>query len=390
VPRVRGPPVRDVLVVGAGPVGLLLATLLVQEGADVVVWEKRRAAAAHSRAIGVHAPALDVLDRAGARDAVVDQAVLVRGGAAFSGGRRLGVLSFDAVSERNPFVAALPQHETERVLVARLAGLDERALARGVTLSALRQDRDGVEAVGTSVTERGCEVRERARFVVGADGARSVVRTLLGIPTVRREYRDTYVMGDFGDLTSAGSQAQVFLEPPGVVESFPLPRGRRRFVVRTSRRVLAPTAEQLAEVVRRRTRQPLAAEDCSMVSAFGVRRRLARRLVDRRVVLVGDAAHEVSPIGGQGMNLGWLDAAALAPLLLRGSSDGVLDRLALEGWERARLASARRAARISEANMVLGRPASGVRRALRDAALRGVLGTGLSRQLAALYAMRGA
>jgi 2-polyprenyl-6-methoxyphenol hydroxylase-like FAD-dependent oxidoreductase len=92
-----------------------------------------------------------------------------------------------------------------------------------------------------------------------------------------------------------------------------------------------------------------------MLSSFGVRSRLAQRIVLGRVALIGDAAHEISPIGGQGMNLGWLDAAALAPLIL-----GALGRLPSAGglgeFQRERLRAAAKAARQAEINMALGRP----------------------------------
>ena len=119
-----------------------------------------------------------------------------------------------------------------------------------------------------------------------------------------------------------------------------------------------------------------------MLSAFEVRTRLARRMVQGRVVLVGDAAHEISPIGGQGMNLGWLDAAAVAPIIvaaLRGEKTG--RRLA--EFERVRMGAARTAAHQAQLNMMLGRKAPAQFLQLRNAALGGLFTLGVVQNFAA-------
>ena len=123
--------------------------------------------------------------------------------------------------------------------------------------------------------------------------------------------------------------------------------------------------------VRERTGLDIDAGTNSMLSSFGVRTRLARRMVTGRVVMIGDAAHEVSPIGGQGMNLGWLDAAALAPIVtaaVRGQD--VAGRLLT--FERTRLRAAAKAARQAEINMALGRPLTDGLLAVRNRAIGGV------------------
>ncbi|MGN8049022.1 FAD-dependent oxidoreductase [Curtobacterium sp. 22159] len=384
----------DVLVVGGGPVGLFTAALLAARGVDVVVWERRTDPPTGSRAIGIHPPSLDAFATIELDGPVLAEAARVHRGTARSRGRPLGTLTFERASDTHPYVATLDQHRTETLLRARLDAASPRALRTGTTLTALDRHRDHVDARGTD--PGGAAVSVRAAFVVGADGARSLVRDLLGIPTTGREYPDRYVMGDFADPEPAEARTAALVDvgPHGVVESFPLPGGRRRYVVLVPDEDLPVAADapdpqlasRLTAIVAARTGVTPDPATCSMLSGFGVRKRIARRVGTGRVVLVGDAAHEISPIGGQGMNLGWLDAAELAPLLTAAVASGAPGPW--PQYARRRQAAARRAARQAEVNMALGRPLGTVAAAGREALLRTVLRLPTADGLARTYAMR--
>ena len=342
----------DVLVIGGGPVGLFMAALLLQHGVSVRILEQRTGAEPHSRAIGIHPPSLDALHGIGAAPAMVAEGVQIRRGIAVGGGRTLARMSFAGVSENYPFVLALPQSRTEAVLEQRVRQLDPDSLHRGVRVTGLHDDGGRVTV---DASAGGSVVRHTAAIAIAADGVRSTVRTLLGTAVRAKDYQDSYLMGDFADTTGFGPDAALFLESAGIVESFPLPGALRRWVVRLAAPGDGGDAGWLVETIRRRAGIDVDPASNSMLSRFGVRTRLVRGMVTGRTVLIGDAAHEISPIGGQGMNLGWLDAAALAPLVLA-SLQGADVGTDLRSFETSRKAAAARAARQSEINMALGRP----------------------------------
>ena len=342
----------DVVIIGGGPVGLLLATLLLQHGVTVRVLEQRSAPDPHSRAIGIHPPGMAALATAGVAADLIGEGIRIRRGYAVAGGRTLARMSFDGVSPRFPYVLAVPQARTGEVLERRVRELDPDALHRGVRLTGLHDDGDRVRAGAES--GRG-PLQYTASLVVAADGVRSTVRDLVSPALVSRDYPDRYLMGDFADGTALGADAALFLAGRGIVESFPLPGQRRRWVLRLAPGADATDAAWLAHRIRDRTGHVVDPATNTMLSGFGVRTRLVRSMVTDRAVLIGDAAHEISPIGGQGMNLGWLDAAALAPVLIA-SLRGQDMTAALRYFERTRLRAARTAARQAEINMALGRP----------------------------------
>lgn len=380
----------EVLVLGGGPVGLVTALLLARSGIDVAVWERRQEVPSGTRAIGIHPPSLELFDELGVLEALMEHAVRIERGEAWSDGRRLGSVVFTDRPVAHPFVASLEQWRTERILRDQLELVAPGALRRGMTCENLTAEPETVHVTGSDADG---VTTERVPLVVVAAGGRTSFDGADASGRVHR-YRDRYLMGDVHDASDAGPVARVHLHRDGVVESFPLPDGKRRYVVHTGfasavdPKESAPTPEQLAALVIGRTGDPIDPGSTTMLSAFGVRRRQRSNLVDGRVIHLGDAAHEISPIGGQGMNLGWADARSFAPVIAEAVRAGRPDDGALHDLSRRQLAAARRAGWQAALNMRLGRPSNAVVAPLRDAVLRVALGGRAMPLLADAYTMR--
>lgn len=364
----------DVLIAGGGPVGLYLAAALLQEGVSVRVFEQRQSRNRHTRAIGIHPPALEALAGIHVASSMVQEGVRIRSGMAVSRGKTVGTMAFDDVSRDFPFVLALPQYRTEQLLEERVLALDPGAIVRGANVTEARNDGGkvtiAVQSSPDAANRRGNHNGSAtAALLVAADGARSRIRGALGVPVDRKSYPDHYLMGDFDDGSGYGEKAVLFLEPEGIVESFPLPGGVRRWVVRLGAPAgPAAGSGHLAELVHRRTGIRPEPDTNSMLSAFNVQSGIARRTVAGRTVLLGDAAHEISPIGGQGMNLGWLGARDLVPVACAALAGEPTGRR-LREFEASRRRAAAVARRQAEINMMLGRPLPGPLLRVRTAAI---------------------
>jgi 2-polyprenyl-6-methoxyphenol hydroxylase-like FAD-dependent oxidoreductase len=370
----------EVVVVGAGPVGLLLGALLHHDGVEASVLERRPTPGGGSRAIGVHAPVLAALEPSGTTERLLAGAVRVGRGEARRGTRLLGTVRFDRLHARFPFVATLPQPETEIALAG-----DAPPVERGVDVLSVRREGERMR-----VRVRGAHGERDilARIVVVASGAAGRVLAYRPGPARALVYPDRYLMSDTA-VERDDPTAVVRLDRGGVLESFPLPGARRRYVA------WDPAPDDDAPDARlARLRDALdaagekdAASRVAAASGFRVRRFVAPRLRRGGLLVVGDAAHEVSPIGGQGMNLGLLDAATLAPHVVEWVRRGASPDAALARWERRRVASARTAAMLATLNTSLGRPLGPRADAARGFGLRLALSPPTGMLFAHAYAM---
>jgi 2-polyprenyl-6-methoxyphenol hydroxylase-like FAD-dependent oxidoreductase len=364
---------------------MLQALLFQQSGLDVVVIDRRTSVNQHSRAIGIHPPGLSALHEVGLSDAFIEKGKTVTGGWAYVEGRPVGRMSFDSNPGRWKYPVIMPQHMTEDILEKELKSRDV-PVCFGCNYMGFEHIGEYVDVTLTDHFSSRHSIR--CRLLVGCDGKRSDVRSAVGSKWVGGKYRDRYVMGDFRDDGQFSDDAVINLHSDGLVESFPLPGGNRRWVARIQDgRTEDPDADYLQRAIKQRLSGQIDLKGCTMLSAFGIERWRADSLVSGRVVLAGDAAHVVSPIGGQGMNLGWIDSIDLLKCISEAESlhDEATLSTALKKYEDCVQKRAKAGIRRAWFNTVLGR--SGQPKYLRLAATNLIVNTGMQKVFARRFTM---
>jgi 2-polyprenyl-6-methoxyphenol hydroxylase-like FAD-dependent oxidoreductase len=355
-----------ILVVGAGPTGLTLTLAARQRGLACRLVEQAAAPSQHSKALGVQARTLEVFERLGVVERILAGAQRL-GGATFHLDGASIRLDLQGVHPRFPSLVALPQAETERLLLE--AGA---APERGVELV-------GLEGPTAQLRHAdGREERGTADWIIGCDGAHSAVRHALGAGFAGAQYPQHLLLADCRTSGLEPARIHIFPGPDTTVGYFPLPGDLWRAIAILPADAESPAEGSLAPFAR----PGVELRDPVWWSRFRISRRLVERYRHGRVLLVGDAAHIHSPVGGQGMNLGIQDAWALAAALAVG--EAAVDRWAAERHRLARrvLLATDLATRLMTGQ---GRIAAAIRRAaLRLVVPRPSLARVIERALAGL------
>jgi 2-polyprenyl-6-methoxyphenol hydroxylase-like FAD-dependent oxidoreductase len=364
----------DVLVVGAGPVGLLVSWMLSQRGVDVEVVDEEWRTGVHAYALALHPESMRILEDLGLLEEVLKPALRVDTVALYTGSERRVEVKLSSGPEKYPFLAVLPQSALEGILEKRLregkikvrwnhrfARLEQRPDRVAAVVDRLEKQSSGY---GFSKTEWVVEKSRvvEPRFVVGADGHRSVVRTALDIPFDLLGPADFFAVFEFEAEGEVPAEVRLVLDDEVTSVFWPLGHGRGRWsfqfrdadIGRESRRkarlmvelgsTLYPhvSEEDFASFLRERAPW-FTASIRSIAWSLAIRfePRLARSFGRDRVWLVGDAGHTTGPAGIQSMNVGFREAldltGRLAEALQQGGSPA-----ALASYEQERLAEWRR------------------------------------------------
>ncbi len=346
------PETYQVAIVGGGPVGLYLGLCLEQADISYIILEKRSAPRAGSRSLGIHPVSLELFEELNIASNFIHDGIKIQKGHAFINTEKIGTLSFEHCPKPFNFILALPQHQTETLLEQALTERNPNTLLRNAEVKTITESNKYVEI---AFDHNGEKHAIQSEYLVGCDGKNSLVRKQTGISFQGQHYPDTYIMGDFTDNTHFGSDAAIFLCNEGLIESFPLPNNHRRWVLKTADYIDDVSKEQLTSNVFNRIGHSLSSTQHTMISSFGVQKLIAKPMVKNRTILVGDAAHIVSPIGGQGMNLGWLDARDLADTLHQVLGNNFKKDTILNQYQKRREHAVKNAAKRAEMNMKLGR-----------------------------------
>ena len=395
----------DVAIIGAGPVGLLLANLLGARGVRTSVFDKRLVAQPSSMAIGITPPSLEIMKPLGLDVVLRDAGIPVRHAEVYEAQTRVGRLDFASIPSDYPFFLSLPQARTVEILRANLAQYPSVTVADGWEFVGLNNEAAGVQFTSRRTNDRQ-HLAHRAKFLIGADGHRSAVRVAAGVAVREKTYPQRFIMADFKDESQLGSEARLFFTSEASVESFPLPGGERRWIVQLDEshgqqqeRALSLSngplgqaqgrpEDYLRESVYRLASHDLGRQPAQFVSLFGAKRMVVERYYAGRVVLAGDAAHVMSSIGGQGMNTGFADAEMLAEILPAALQRPEGMRRAFRAYDRVRRHAFEVAATRAERGMWLGTRRGRIASWFRKHFIRDVLFSPfLERYLAPYFAM---
>lgn len=309
--------IHDVLIVGAGPTGLTLGIELARRGVPFLLIERDATPPTTSRAIGLQTRTGEMLRLLGIPRSALQPSVQPRALCLEEGPRTLACITFDAADADGVTLTVIDETDTERILTTRLEALGG-AVLRGTEVLSYRVEGDGVTATIRDATG---EREARARYLVGADGAHSLVRRVAGIPFEGAAYAEQFILADLDlDWNLPHDTAHVWIGGEHLAAVLPLPGANRYRTIlplaQDSEMPSGATEAQIGEraiaILRERTGVPLRVQGApAWASAFRISRRQATRYRQGPVFLAGDAAHVHSPVGGQGMNTGIQDACNL-------------------------------------------------------------------------------
>jgi len=358
----------DVLIVGAGPTGMALAIALRNAGVNHVLIDKLPQGLNTSRAGVIHANTLEMLDRIGVARELAAAGLRMKHFTLRDRDRALLSLDFSQLPSPHPYVLMLPQDETERILSARITALGG-VIHRNVAATSVTQD---AASACVSLSTPNGEAQIRAKYVVGADGMHSIIRTAAGVEFDGGTYEDSFVLADVNmDWAYGAGEVSLFFSPAGMVVVAPMPNGTFRVVATAENAPEHPTKDDIQKLIDARgpTLRRSTVTEVRWSSRFRLHHRVARTYRAGRLILMGDAAHVHSPAGGQGMNTGIVDAISLGELLPEALRSPNADSL-LDTYQQLRRPAAVKVVALAGGLTGMATARSPLKRAFRNLVLR--------------------
>jgi 2-polyprenyl-6-methoxyphenol hydroxylase-like FAD-dependent oxidoreductase len=305
----------DVLVVGAGPVGLTMAAELARYGLAVRIVDKAAARTDKSKALVLWSRTLELIDRMGCGAAFVDAGVKVRAANIVARGTRIAHIKLDGLATPHPYGLMLPQSETERLMEQHL---NSRGVQVERQVELIRFDAGDDRVTATLRRADGRDETVEAAWMIGCDGAHSTVRHGLGLQFEGDTLPSDWILAD---VHLAGlptpDEIAIYWHADGVLVLFPITPGRYRVIADVGQanaggRPGDPKLEDVQALLDQRGPGGIRASAPVWLTGFTINERKVADYRVGRIFLAGDAAHIHSPAGGQGMNTGMQDAFNLA------------------------------------------------------------------------------
>ncbi len=337
----------DVLVIGAGPTGLMMAIELCRQGLTCRIIDLAKEPSKQSKALAIQPRTLEIFYHIGLIEECLSLGVKIKKFIPHSHHEKLAEVSFDLIDSPFPFILSLEQSCLERILTDHLQKLGV-TIEREVELISFEQNSQHVHA---RLHHLRTEEKEQvsASWLLGCDGAHSTVRKTLNLSFEGRPFPDIFSLADLEiEWKYSHNNANAFIDEKGLFAAFPLKnKNRYRLIFQLQRCkdllkqtplhhgelsplvIPPPTLEEASELVHRYADKQAILKNPVWMTHFHVHSRMVSQYRDRRVFLLGDAAHIHSPVGGQGMNTGLQDAFNLG-WKLKLAEDSLLDSYSSE------------------------------------------------------------
>jgi 2-polyprenyl-6-methoxyphenol hydroxylase-like FAD-dependent oxidoreductase len=296
----------DILIVGAGPVGLFLANECARRKIRYRIVECRDGQSEHSKALAIFPRTMEIFDMAGVVTPFVDRANRVTCATVISHDRTLARMRFTPHETPYSYVAMVPQDLTEKLLAEDLRRKGGAVDYETTFVSATQSD----DCVHATLDHKGERQEISSRYVVGCDGAHSAVRHLLNLQFEGAEYHASFMLADVEtNETLPADEMQLCPHESGPIAIFPMSATRRRIVATIEKTENdAPALGLVRQILAFRGPSGIEARGLHWSSYFRIHHRQVAKLRVGRIFVAGDAAHIHSPFGGQGMNTGLQDA----------------------------------------------------------------------------------
>jgi 2-polyprenyl-6-methoxyphenol hydroxylase-like FAD-dependent oxidoreductase len=304
----------DVLIVGAGPVGLTMAAALAHYGVNCRIIDKAPRPTDKSKALVVWSRTMELLQNLNLADRFVQTGMKIHGASIYGDGRRLVHLQIEDDQSPYGFPLMIPQSETERLLTE---DLERRGIAVERSVELLTFVEDGDRVVGRLQHADGRDESFAASWLVGCDGAHSTVRHTLNLPFTGAAEQNDWLLADI-HVTGAipADELSIYWHQSGILAFFPITPTRFRVIAdlgtAAAVRPPDPTLADVQAIVRQRGPVDAILSDPVWLAGFRINERKVANYRVGRIFLAGDAAHIHSPAGGQGMNTGMQDSFNLA------------------------------------------------------------------------------